>query len=299
MRRLYSTCKCIAGVRLQLEFSPLSRQGEATIRTLLWRAARKVYCLARGEASNDPASNGEYRLLRQVLARCPNEDLCFVDIGANLGNWSAEVCALLAAQNRDGTIIAVEPTSAAFSHLQNRFAGASQVRLEKAAISSECGIADMYVLGALAGTNSLYPIAEATKEPVPTLTVDQLIKDRGLRKIVFVKSDTEGNDFRAILGASQAFFDGIIDVWQFEYNHRWIDARAYLKDVFKFIEDKPYVLGKLSRSGLAIYDSWHPELDRFFEANFVMLRRGSSYVSLGVEQRFGPHNVPVKRAALD
>ncbi|HEX6912929.1 MAG TPA: hypothetical protein VF142_21145 [Longimicrobium sp.] len=60
---------------------------------------------------------------------------------------------------------------------------------------------------------------------------------------------------------------------QFEYNHRWVYARHFLKDVFDLMRGMPYAVGKLTPAGVELYDDWHFELERFFENNFLVLHR--------------------------
>ncbi len=87
------------------------------------------------------------------------------------------------------------------------------------------------------------------------------------------------------------FRQGRVDVWQFEYNHRWLAGRAQLRDVFDFIADKPYRLGKLHADGIEVYEQWHPELERFFEANYVLIRHGSVLERVCSRVRFNHRNV--------
>lgn len=74
-----------------------------------------------------------------------------------------------------------------------------------------------------------------------------------------------------ILGAQGALAAGRIDVLQFEYNHRWVLCRAFLKDVFDIIEGLPYNLARIDRTPLTVFDAWHPELDRFFQSNYALV----------------------------
>ena len=64
-----------------------------------------------------------------------------------------------------------------------------------------------------------------------------------------------------------------VSVLQFEYNHCWIYARRCLKDVFDFASDTCYILGKVTPTHVEIYDEWHPELDRFFEGNYLLVHQ--------------------------
>lgn len=116
-----------------------------------------------------------------------------------------------------------------------------------------------------------------------------------INRALFVKSDTEGNDFNVLLGGSRSLTNGLIDVWQFEYNHRWISARLFLKDVFDFIEDKPYLIGKLYGNGIELHEEWQPELEVFFEQNFVLARKGSTVEKICSKVSFNNSNILVKK----
>jgi hypothetical protein len=74
-------------------------------------------------------------------------------------------------------------------------------------------------------------------------------------------------------GAQRSFAAGRVSACQFEYNLRWIYARHYLRDVFEFAAGLPYRLGKVTPRGIETIRSWHPELERFFDGNFVLLHR--------------------------
>ena len=130
-------------------------------------------------------------------------------------------------------------------------------------------------------------------ERVDCMRVDDYLAQRQISHVVLVKSDTEGHDFNVLQGAADFFRRACVDVWQFEYNHRWLAGRAQLKDVFDFVADKPYRLGKLYGNGIETYEQWHPELERFFEANYVLVRRGSEFEKLCSPVRFNHKNVLV------
>ncbi len=64
-------------------------------------------------------------------------------------------------------------------------------------------------------------------------------------------------------------------VIQFEYNLRWIYSRHYLKDVFDFISGHPYKIGKITSETIEVYERWHPELEKFFEGNYLLIHQKS------------------------
>jgi hypothetical protein len=83
--------------------------------------------------------------------------------------------------------------------------------------------------------------------------------------------DTEGHDWHVLAGAVDLLRSRRIGLAQFEYNHRWVYARRFLKDVFDLVEGMPYQVGRLTGAGVELTPRWHPELDRFFQSNFVLV----------------------------
>src|SRR5690606_34784044 len=86
-----------------------------------------------------------------------------------------------------------------------------------------------------------------------------------------LKCDTEGHDLAVMRGGIDLLRSERVDIWQFEYNQRWIAAHAFLKDVFDFIDDLPYRIGRVMPSSLELFESWHPELERFYQSNYVLI----------------------------
>jgi FkbM family methyltransferase len=186
---------------------------------------------------------------------------------------------------------AFEPTSSSFAYLSERFKDSELVSTNRIALSDQSGEREFFVVGNMVGTDSLLRIDGATIENVPTLRLDDFLAEERIDHVLFVKSDTEGHDLNTLRGAAETFQHGRVDVWQFEYNHRWIGGRSFLKDIFDFISDKPYRIGKLYGNGVETYESWHPELERFFESNYVLIRRGSRYEKLCSRVHFNNSNV--------
>ena len=247
---------------------------------------------ARREAANCCETNGEHWLIQNVLAGADRRKAAILlDIGANKGSWSERAASVLGHLSLSGHVHAFEPTSSTFSYLSEKYKGSELVSLHKLAMSDRSGQAEFFVVGDLEGTNSLLRNKGATVEMVRTLRVDDFLAEERIDQVLFVKSDTEGHDFSVLQGAAETLRAGCVDVWQFEYNHRWIGARAFLKDVFDFILDKPYLLGKLSANGVETYDKWHPELERFFEANYVLIRKGGCFEKLCSRVHFNHQNV--------
>lgn len=262
------------------------------IRSFLWRLGRKLYRWVRREVSGSFEKNGERWLLRNVLfAADVGRTAVLLDIGAHKGIWSDNATSLLRLRNIPGRVHAFEPSSATFSYLSEKYKECDSISTNRIALSDWPGEREFFIVGELAGTNSLHRTDGATVECVPALRVDDYLDTHRIDHVLFVKSDTEGHDMAVLRGGAEALQKGRIDVWQFEYNHRWIAGRYFLKDVFDFIADKPYLLGKLYENGIETYDTWHPELERYFESNYVLIRKGSGYEKLCSRAHFNNRNV--------
>jgi FkbM family methyltransferase len=263
-------------------------------RSLLWRVGRKIYQYARREGANHPATNGEYWLLDAAVKRSQQAPMTLLDVGSHLGDWSAQALRCLSRHDRVGEVHAFEPTPTAHQYLEGRFSGAPNIRLRQLALSDQIGTLPFYVVGELNGTNSLVDMQIGARTTVPGTTVDSYLKEHGIDHVALLKSDAEGHDLAVLRGGARALADGRIDLWQFEYNSRWIYARAFLRDVFELVRGAPYLVGKLYGNGVELFDAWHPELERYFEANFVLVRTGTPLESLGRPSRFDRSNVPAR-----
>lgn len=270
---------------------PLSSRA---LRSLLWRAGRKLYQYARREGPNHPTRNGEYWLLEAIVQGASGSSLKLLDVGANVGDWTQRALDSLSRRSRPGTVHAFEPAPVAHAHLARRFAGDSRVTVCSMALSDRAGSAPLYVVGDMAGTNSLVNQHIGSPVPVEVTCVDDYLRERAIDHVTFLKSDTEGHDLAVLRGGLGALSAGRVDAWQFEYNARWVHARAFLRDVFELVATRPYVIGKLSGDGIELFEAWHPELERYFETNFVLLRQGTPLAALGRLSRFDRSNVAVR-----
>lgn len=244
-----------------------------------YRLGRALYMQARGDIANDMASNGELMVQQCVInasqARNNGKLVCF-DVGANIGDWSSALltrCASVQYQSLE--LYVFEPVPPTLSVLQERLGPQGHIHYESFALSSADGTDVMYINGATAGTNSLH--CEQADSPPHSISINKITAARfcslnNIDTIHLFKSDTEGHDMEVIVGAIPLLQEGKIAVLQFEYNHRWIFSRHYLKDVFDLTEGIPYHIGKICPDHIEVFDKWHPEHERFFEANYVLLR---------------------------
>jgi FkbM family methyltransferase len=239
------------------------------------RAARFVYRRACLDVPNDPLTNGEHELQRWILGSWPaGQPIRVIDVGANVGEWSAAMLANARKAGRlaDLDLHAFEPSGYTFTRLTQALAG-RPVRLQRAALSERAGSAPLYIAAPGAGINSLHEAAPGTQETelVPVTTLAAYADQCSIDDIALVKIDTEGHDLAVLRGAVPLLSAGRIAAIQFEYNHRWVFARAFLRDAFELLQPAGYRLGKLTPFGVEFYPGWAPELETFVEGNYVAL----------------------------
>jgi FkbM family methyltransferase len=240
------------------------------------RATRFLNNRARLDVPNAPATNGEH-LVIGAIARAATEGSVVIDAGANVGDWTSEL--LRCAGARPLSVHLFEPSTETHAELRRRLDKPTNSKLTfvQMALSDEAGEAQLSIVHALAGVNSLAARGTAVDtETVQTTTLDSYCSERGLTSIDFVKLDLEGWDCPALRGASGLLGVGAIRAVQFEYNWRWINARSYLRDAFDLLASNEYSIGKVTPRGLERYDAWDADLESFVEANFLALHRSAN-----------------------
>jgi FkbM family methyltransferase len=277
----------------------MNQRGVNMFQPFLYRLGRKLYMVGRGEISNDMTSNGELFVQRSVLAAMKassSAPVVVFDVGANIGDWTLQ---LLQQANRNGVqdrmdVHAFEPVPSTASTLRARVPAAT-VRVHEAAVSSSSGAGEIRVVRDNAGTNSLYdePGSRALTVKIALITATEFCSANHIPHIHLLKCDTEGHDMEVIRGAMPLLRGGRISVLQFEYNHRWVFARNFLRDVFTSLAGLPYRIAKLQPEGLLLLREWHPELERFFEGNYALVHEDALSWFAAHEATFNASNVLV------
>ena len=263
------------------------------LRRFAWRIGRKIYCASRGEISrNNMRLNGETNLQRCVIEAVPEgEKMLVLDIGANQGDWTIALLEQVPdrqLRGREIDVHAFEPVPAT----AQRFRSAVEAGKFDASVTLHgCGVSDAEGRATIAlhsesgGTNSLHtdlPDDEARNTIEIDLTsVDAFLDANRIGHVHLVKCDTEGHDAKVLAGAAASLASGNIDIFQFEYNHRWVFSRSFLRDVFELVRGLPYSVIRVEPKGGALIAQWHPELERYFEGNYALVHdRALAWVAL-------------------
>jgi FkbM family methyltransferase len=214
--------------------------------------------------SYDLSANGELALLKAVGPRVRR----FVDVGANVGQWSSLAFATFPA-SAEGVLL--EPSTAAMAQLTRLFAGEPRCHLVPAAAGDVPGRLTFYEEADCGETSTLLKAAHkpgATEREVTVTTVDAELDVRGWDHADMLKIDAEGYDLQVLRGASRALGEQRIGLVQFEYNHAWMFAGATLAMGVRLLNDFGYEVYLLRSDGLYTlnyrrYGEW------FAYANFV------------------------------
>jgi FkbM family methyltransferase len=260
----------VAGRRIAATATDVACQ--ALGRRAVIRTARYVLRRARLDYPNDMTVNGESALQRWVLGLAPDGEFHVADVGANVGRWSRSLLAAASAAGRaaDVRLHAFEPDAGAYARLERALDGAPAT-VNAVALSDRHGTSAFHTVAPAAGTNSLHPApgTTTTAGTVSTITLDSYAARSGVPRFAFVKIDTEGHDLTVLRGARALLAEHRIAAVQFEYNHRWVYARAFLRDVFDLLADVGYRVGKLTPKGVEFYPGWDADLETFVEGNYV------------------------------
>lgn len=227
---------------------------------------------------NDPNENGEALVQSIVLGETKDDPVVVVDCGANVGNWTLELCNRHDSSSGDQrlAVFCFEPSNFTYNQLCttiNKISAEGVVLTPvNMALSSINGESSLSIVHAGAGTNSLIPIpgiGVETEETVSLTTLDSFMEQRNVSKITFLKIDTEGHDAAVLEGAKRLIAQNRVSIIQFEYNWRWIYGNYLLHGVYEELSKSGYHIGKITPRGIQFYPRYDAALETFEEANYL------------------------------
>jgi FkbM family methyltransferase len=221
--------------------------------------------------SADPAENGEYRLLDLLAQHCKT----FVDVGANVGEWSEYFLKRSPAKG-----ILFEPSEQCASLLQKKFVG-MPVTLHNVAVGEKAGVISFveetnFGLTSSAIENRIFVLQGGTEKIVRVVSLDEMLLDTDF-DIDFLKIDTEGYDLKVLKGAESLLKRGRIRFVQFEYILYWLSTGSSLSEAIRFLENVGFDLLLIRSTGLHAFDYsfWG---DYFRYSNFLAYRQEDKHL---------------------
>lgn len=216
----------------------------------------------------DPVRNGEAWFAERIAPGLRT----FVDVGANVGNWSSTMLQLAP----DARGVLYEPSTLALARLRDRLGTDDRVAIVEAAVSDAAGQLAFHEEPDAGETSSLlqaHSAAGAQRREVRVVTLDASLTELGVDAVDLLKIDAEGFDLHVLRGARQALAAGAVAAVQFEYNQPWARAGSTLGEAIDLLSGLGYEVSLLRRGGL--YDVDYGRLGELFVyANLVALGPG-------------------------
>lgn len=228
------------------------------------------YVMAWSNAETDIDINGERWLVETLAKRAPKKNSVFLDVGANVGDWSR----LVLDHAPGARLVAFEPVPPVREQLATNVADKGAEILPYA-LSNEAGTIEINYTPGNSHFSSIETIGKDLEMvgqvvEVQRRTGTDICAELGITHIRFLKVDTEGHDLKVIEGFRSLIASGAIDVIQFEYNYMSIYSRTFLRDFFAVLTPQMRI-GRLLRDRIE-YFAYAPALDNFIQANFIAVR---------------------------
>jgi FkbM family methyltransferase len=225
--------------------------------------------LAKYENLNyDPYSNGEEFILRALADQGLR---CIFDVGACVGRW-----ALMAHSIFPGASVhcfeIVPSNIAKLSQNVSRFPNI---------IVNGCGLSDNEGVVKVRYFPDHPSLSTTTEYPHDlehlvtygnVITGDSYVQRHRIVQVNFLKVDVEGAEHLVFGGLSRTIREGKIDVIQFEYGKVNILTKFLLRDIYEFLQNNGYVVGKIYPNYVDFrdYDLSHED---FYGPNYLAVRK--------------------------
>lgn len=169
------------------------------------------------------------------------ENMNVIDVGANIGAWSGA----LLLRWPSAIVHAFEPAPLTFDALERRLGNLPNVILNRAAVGSHDGPAEMFIFDNNL-VSSLYPHAEEGvnfKESVvvKVIKLDDYIAERRIEGVDLLKIDAEGGDIEVLKGASKSLAGGLIKLVHIECAfHHVTRPLSTFQEIYALLVEKGY-----------------------------------------------------------
>lgn len=220
-----------------------------------------------GYSNDNMQTNGELLIIKNFIK---NGNIIF-DIGANSGEWGKTVF-----KNHPNVFIhAFEPIPHLYESLKT--IDKDHYYPHNSALSDNNGTSNFFYYPNLDVLSSLYnrPVMKLFADcpcvnlKITTETLDHFCENNAISHIHFVKIDTEGNELKVLLGASNLLKKHAIDCIQFEYGGTYPDASITLKEVCFFIASMGYKIYRITPDSLIHIAQWRESLENNKYSNYL------------------------------
>lgn len=198
------------------------------------------------------------------------------DIGAHSGEWNRNALSI----QPNITIFAFEPIPNLIKTLHSNFMN-KPVSIYQLALSNENGTARFVHYPKLPELSTLHQRPEIEKRfgltpnifNVETIKLDTFCSENGISHIDFIKIDTEGNEWKVLLGAQDLLERQAINAIQFEYGGCNLDSKTTLEMIYKYLTSYGYSIYRISSKGLIEIPHWKSQLENYRWCNYIAINQ--------------------------
>lgn len=228
---------------------------------LLLKARKRI----ENEIRSGFVSTGESHVIEQFAKDHAGSRVVVFDIGANTGAWSSLMETAVKKYGGTLELHAFEPIA------QYRGPGT----LVQMAVSDVTGMVPIHIFKSHDQTSlyerrPTYPKQGVAKQAtIPAIRLDEYIQQHHIDHIHFIKVDVEGHEHAAVRSLGAYLRPDFVDMIQFEYGLTYVDARAYLYDMYELL--KEYRICKIFRNRIEL-TPYHGDREDFMYTNYLALK---------------------------
>jgi FkbM family methyltransferase len=262
----------------------LQENSNSALANRIQAAASSIY-----RATHNPnyhiTTNGELRAIKIISGFF--EKKVFVDVGANVGQWSLMAANAL---NGNGIIYSFEPSRWTHEVLVRNTNNIASIRCFNIGLSNVSQSMNILFSGTNPEKSSVESLAvqslnrkivDYETETQSFLCGDEFCERNSIQEISFLKIDTEGHDYKVLEGFSKMLKGGRVHAIQFEYNRLNIYAKTLLYDFYELLNPPAsrdaFRIGRVFPHSVR-FKNYDPLDENFIDGNFIAVRR--SHVEL-------------------
>lgn len=185
----------------------------------------------------------------KFIKKNKEDELVFMDIGSNKGEWTDLVLNLITQTNKC-KIHLFEPNPACYDELVAKFGTNSSTKINNFGVSSKACSATLFdpkgvgsALSSLYDRKVFHTWTDGTiivEKQVNLVSLDDYVELNNIDHIHFLKIDVEGHELEVLRGARKLFEEKKVNVGQFEVGGTFSDAGICIKDFIDFFADYNY-----------------------------------------------------------
>lgn len=191
----------------------------------------------------------------EIMSMLPkNKPVTFIDVGANVGQFSSAMCAEYKIENG----ILIEPVERLIPVLNDTFPDKKVFKIIHAAISDRIEETDFYVNPDADFVSSLFKLdnkgeavghlhfEDAVLTKVQALTLDHITREEQLSDIDLIKIDVQGAEHLVLQGAVETLTKTKAIYTEFSFKPVYEGSSVFI-DLYQFLYDNNFILIHISR----------------------------------------------------